>query len=135
EISFFLFLFHRATLVVVDNTALAFASFGKQHLLNDFWQGGGARLDGAGKRVTTEGAEANLLHDRAIALFFGHAPVVDHNQRAIDIDNRSHRRFIQRHDGDVFQVNVLPDVELSPVGKRENANALPFVDLAVIQVP
>ena len=33
------------------------------------------------------------------------------------------------------QVDVLPDIQLGPVGKRENADALALVDAAVVEVP
>ena len=42
---------------------------------------------------------------------------------------------IQRHDGDVLQVDVVPHVELGPVGKRKHADALALVDAAVEEVP
>jgi hypothetical protein len=35
----------------------------------------------------------------------------------------------------VFLVDVLPDVDLRPVGEREDADRLPLVDLAVVEVP
>ena len=42
---------------------------------------------------------------------------------------------IQRHDGDVLQVDVLPDVELGPVRERKHAHALARVDAGVEQIP
>src|SRR6266566_6251042 len=39
------------------------------------------------------------------------------------------------HDGDVLQVDILPDVKLRPVGKREDPDAFSFVHTRVVQVP
>jgi hypothetical protein len=35
----------------------------------------------------------------------------------------------------LLEVDVLPHVELGPVGQREHADALARVDLAVVEVP
>ena len=61
EVSFSFLFFHRALLVVVDDSALALAGFGEQHFLDDFRQRGGGRFDRAGQRVTAERAEADDL--------------------------------------------------------------------------
>src|ERR1035437_8869260 len=42
---------------------------------------------------------------------------------------------VQGHDGDLLERDVLPHVELGPVGKGEGAYTLALVDAAVIQVP
>ena len=42
---------------------------------------------------------------------------------------------VERHDGDVLLVDVLPDVDLGPVRQRKHADALAGPDAAVEQVP
>ena len=61
--------------------------------------------------------------------------VVHHDQVAVPLDDRPWRGEIERDDGDLFEVDVLPDVQLGPVRQREHADALALVDLAVVEVP
>src|SRR5262249_44593466 len=42
---------------------------------------------------------------------------------------------IERDDGNLLRLNVEPDVQLGPVGERENANAVALIMAAVIEVP
>src|SRR6185312_5241802 len=42
---------------------------------------------------------------------------------------------IQRHNGNLFTADIFPDVQLRPVGKRKDADALAFIDPAVKEVP
>src|SRR3546814_11723243 len=42
---------------------------------------------------------------------------------------------IERHDGDVFARDILPDVEFGPVADRKDADALPLRFTGVVQVP
>ena len=95
----------------------------------------GLALDRAGQRVAAERAEAHLLQHRLLARLQRHALVVDHDQRAVALDHRPLRREVQRHDRDVLQVDVLPDVELGPVRHREHADALALVLARVVQAP
>ena len=79
-------------------------------------------LDRAGERIAAERAEAHLLHHRRLAGLERHALVVDHDQRAVALDHRPLLREVQRHDRNVLEVDVLPDVELGPVREREHAD-------------
>ncbi len=120
---------------MVDQAALALRMAGQQHLLNDLRQGGGRRAHRPGQRIATQGAEPHALQLRRLARLQRHPLVIDHEQGAIPLDHRPLRRQIQRHDGDVFQVDVLPDVQFGPVGQREHPDALALVDPAVVEVP
>ena len=125
EIPFLLLLLHRCRLIVVDRAALALRGRGQQHLLDDLGQrrracsrprrsAGSSPACGSGSsaaRGTSPGAQR-------------HALVVDHEQQPVALDHRARRREIQRHDRDVLQMDVLPDVELGPVREREHADAL-----------
>ena len=95
----------------------------------------GVALDGAGERVAAERAEADALHLRLLAGLQRHAVVVDHDQRAVALDDGPVGGEVERDDRDVLEVDVLPDVELGPVREREDADALALVDLAVVEVP
>ena len=50
-------------------------------------------------------------------------------------DDLARLREVQRHDGDVLFVDVLPDVDFGPVRERKHADALARPDAAVEQVP
>jgi hypothetical protein len=64
-----------------------------------------------------------------------HALVVDHDQGAVAIDHRPHRRQVERHDRDVLEVDVLPDVELGPVRQRKDADRFARVLARVVEPP
>src|SRR5206468_736482 len=61
--------------------------------------------------------------------------VVHHDEAAVALDHGPDGGEVERDDGDLLQVDVLPDVELGPVGEREDADALALQDLAVVEVP
>ena len=63
------------------------------------------------------------------------ALVIDHDQRAVLLDHLTLGGEVQRHDRDLLQVDVLPDIQLGPIGQREHADRLALLDLAVIDVP
>ncbi len=42
---------------------------------------------------------------------------------------------VERDDGDLFRVEVEPDVELGPVGEREDADGLAFAEAGVVEAP
>ena len=42
---------------------------------------------------------------------------------------------VKRNDGNLFRVNVEPHVEFGPIGKRKYANAFPFVEARVENIP
>src|ERR1019366_5226767 len=42
---------------------------------------------------------------------------------------------VERHDGDVLVVYIVPDVELGPVGERKDSDALALIEAAVVEAP
>ncbi len=124
---------------MVDHPALALASTGQEHFLDDFRQRGRGGFHGTGQRVAAEGTETHhLLGDARLFLVrqvLKDALVVDHDQRAVLLDHFALGGEVQRHDRDLLQVDVLPDVQLGPVGQREDADRLTLLDLAVVHVP
>ena len=95
----------------------------------------GVALDRAGQRVAAERAEAHRFASRLLAGAQRHALVVDHDQRAVALDDRPLGGEVERHDRDVLEVDVLPDVELGPVRQREHADALALVLARVVEAP
>src|SRR5450756_2814167 len=79
EISLALLLFHRSGLVVIDDAALPFRAGRTAHFRDDRVERVGARLDRAGQRIATEGAETNLRHPRLLAGRERQAIVIDHD--------------------------------------------------------
>ncbi len=92
-------------------------------------------LDGTGQRIAAEGAEAHLLHRRPFARLQRQPLVVHHDERAVALDHRPFGGEVQRHDGDVLQLDVLPDVELGPVRQRKHADALAGALARVVERP
>ena len=86
EVAFLLLLLHRRSLVVVDHAPLALRGLREQHLLDDGRERVGLGLDRAGERIAAQRAEAHLLHHRHLAGLQAHAVVVDHDQRAVALD-------------------------------------------------
>src|SRR5205085_1004892 len=84
------------------------------------------------EQAEREKAEANLQIAVVPLYFAAMRPVVE---RAIALHDRPHRGEIQRHDGDLLLVDVLPDVELGPVRKRKRAKAFALVLAQVVDAP
>src|SRR5262249_30641743 len=110
------------------------------HLLDDLGQRRRLALHRAGQRVAAQGAEADGAHHRRLAVLQRKALVIDHQDEPVALHRRTRRREIERHDGDVVQLDILPDVELGPVADREDADALapiygPWRLLRIVEVP
>ena len=61
--------------------------------------------------------------------------IIDGNPVGAAKDDFPLARIVQRNDRNVLFLDVLPDVALRPVGKREDAHRLAFVNLAVVKIP
>ncbi len=107
----------------------------EQHFLDDRRQRVGVALDRPGKRVAAERAESHFPQHRLLARVQRHAIVVHHDQRTVALHHRALGREVQRHDRDVVQVDVLPDVELGPVRHRKHADRLTLVHARVVYAP
>src|SRR5690606_7266269 len=124
EVPLALLHFHRGVLVVVDEPPLALRALRLDHLPQDLGEGGGSAADRARERVAAERPKAHGLHLRRLAGRKRKPRVVDHDQGALALDDRSRRGEIERDDRDLLEPDVLPDVELGPVRHREGADAL-----------
>ena len=61
--------------------------------------------------------------------------MLERNQRTASHHHRTRLRKIHGHDRDIFQVDVLPDVQLGPVRERKHTDAFVLVHAAVEQIP
>jgi hypothetical protein len=101
---------------------------------DDLGHGVGLRADGAGAIRAAQRAHAAHHQLRLLAGQQRHI-VLHRNQRLAAHHHGPLLGEIQRHDGDLLEIDVLPHVELGPIGKREDANAFALIDVAVEQVP
>jgi hypothetical protein len=60
--------------------------------------------------------------------------VIDHDEGAVTLDHRTFGGEVERHDRDLLEVDVLPDVELGPVRQGKDADGL-FVLPGVVEAP
>ena len=92
-------------------------------------------LDRAGQRIAAERAEAHRPHLRLLAGRSGKRS----SSTMISAPSRSTTgRSSAKYSGTIgmfSQVDVVPDVELGPVGEREDADALALVRARVVELP
>src|SRR4051812_17912519 len=135
KIALLLFLLHAcAAGIAVNHPALTLRTPRHEHLGDDVLDRLRLALDRPRQRVATERAEAHLAHHRLLAVQ-REALVVDHQDHAVAFHRRPLRRIIQRHDLDLLLEDVLPHVELGPVGQREHADALAPALADIVQRP
>ena len=120
---------------MVDQAPLALRGAGQQHLLDDLGQGVRCRFHCAGERVAPQGAESDRFVLHLLTRFELKALVVHHDQHAVPFHHRPDSGIVKRHDRDPLQVDVLPDVQLGPVGQREDPDALPRLYSGIVEVP
>ena len=70
-----------------------------------------------------------------VAVLLGKTVVIGHNQVAVNLDDGAFLGKVKRDDGDIFETDVLPDVQLRPVGEREDADAFPLMNTGVVDIP
>jgi hypothetical protein len=128
-------LLHRGPRIGVDDAAFPLAAGGEEHLADDLGEFGRAALGGARERVAAERAEADPLQLGGRRELLGHAVVVDEDQLPLVLDDRTLGGAVDVDERNLLEVDVLPDVELGPVGDREDPDLLALVDLGVVEVP
>ena len=119
---------------MVDHAVLAFGAAEFAHLCDDFRHRIGLRANGAGAGRAAQRAHAAHHHLRLFAGQQGDI-VLHRNQQFAAHHHGLRTGEIQRHHGNVFHLDVLPDVELGPVGERKNADGFALVHAAVKEVP
>ena len=109
---------------MVDQPALALRRIGAAHFGDDAIQRFGIRADGAGERIAAKRAEADALQPRRLAGPQRQALVIDHDQRAVAINDRALFGEIKRHDRNQFRRRIIPDIALGPIRQREHAHRI-----------
>jgi len=120
---------------MIDRPALPLRRGGQEHFLNNLRDRCRGAFHRAGERVATERAKPNRSQQRNLAGVQSKTLVIDHEQQAIALDRWPRRRKIQGHDWNAFKMDVLPDVELGPIGERKNSKAFTFVLAGIINIP
>ena len=92
-------------------------------------------FDRAGQRIAAQRPEPHQPVFDSLAGPQRHALVVAQDQHAVALDDRPLLGEIERHDRDVFLQDVLPDIELGPVGQRKDADRLAWRDAGVVDLP
>src|SRR6185369_3053836 len=140
EVPLPLLLLHGPVGVVVDDSRAALGGAGDHHLLDDLLDARGRRANGPGAGDAAEAAEPTedlldlLARRRPIAL----APaedVVEDDDLPIADHRLARLCEVERIDGDLLEVDVLPHVELRPVRQRENPDRLAGIDPRIVEVP
>src|SRR6478672_8212630 len=136
KIALLLLLLHRcAAAVTVDGAALPLAGRTGQHFGNNLLDACRVALDCARQRITAQCPEPHPPADHLLAGFQPHPLVVDHQDEAVALHRWPLRREVQRHDRNPLAQDVLPHVELGPVGQGEDAHALTLVLPRIVQRP
>src|SRR4051812_21889375 len=120
---------------MVDDPQQTLRLLGLNQLLDDFRNRVGIGTDRAGAWRAAQRPHAALHHLRLLTGHRHDERLLLHDQRVATDDDLALFRVVHRHDRDVLDVDVLPDVDLGPVREREYANAFARTQLAVQQVP
>ena len=97
-------------------------------------RGVGVALDGAGAGRTAEAPHADPAPDD---LLVGQQArgLIHQRERSAPNDDIAFLGKVHRDDGNLLCVEVEPDVELRPVRKREDADALALPQARVVEAP
>src|SRR5207302_5160654 len=87
------------------------------------------------ERITAQRPKTNLPHLRLLPRLQRQTIVIDHDHHAFAPDDRPFFCEVERHDWDVFEIDVLPDIQLCPVRQRKDTDALALMNLGVENVP
>ena len=101
--------------VFIDRTCGTFAQPRGHHFFNNFFDGIRFGFDRAGERIASECAEANhpLFRDFTIKW---QALIVYHHPHSAMIDDWTFLSKVKRDNRNVFESDILPDIQLGPVG-------------------
>jgi len=120
---------------MINDAILAFGAAHGDELFDDFGNGVGIRKNSSGARAATEGAHA--AHDK-LGFFARQARdegLFERQQRIAALQHEAGFGKVKRDDGDVFGVDVLPDIELGPIRERKDAQAFARMNARVENVP
>ena len=107
---------------MVNDPPLAFRRGRQQHFLYDLRQCSSGALKRTRKRIAAQGTKADDALLGPLARAQRHALIIDHDQRAVTLHDRTRRGKIQRYDRNIFEIDIVPDIEFGPVREREDAH-------------
>src|SRR6202171_5472856 len=120
---------------MIDDASAALGETTLHSLANDLRDGRSAALERASQRIAPAWAESDGPDIWLLAWFEGETVVIDHDQGPAAANHRARRREIERDNGDLFLMDVEPNVELGPVRERKHADAFAFPLAAVVKAP
>jgi 3'-phosphoadenosine 5'-phosphosulfate sulfotransferase (PAPS reductase)/FAD synthetase len=115
KISLTFLLLHTGILIEINDTGGTLTFSSGHHLLYNLLNRIGITLYGPSQRPTPQSTETYFLHFNTVPIFFGQAVIISHNQISIYIHHRTFLGKIKRHNRNIFQTDVLPNIQLSPV--------------------
>ena len=119
---------------MVDDAVGAFGIADGHELLDDLGHCVGFGADGAGAGAAAERAEAAgdplLFSGKAL-----NEGLFERDEGVVANEHFSWLGEVERDDGNFFEMDVVPDIELGPVGEREDADAFAGADAAVEEGP
>ena len=107
-----------AACIVVDRAALAFDGGGQQHFLDHRARASPPRS--RPRRSADSSPACGSGSSASTGTSPGSQPeaiVIDHQQQPVALHRRARRGEIERHDLDLLELDILPDVELGPVAR------------------
>ncbi len=120
---------------MINHAPGAFGCRGDQHFSNNFLQCRRAALSGAGQGITAQSTKPHHPHFRLFTFVQRHPIIIDHDQIAATPDDWPAGGKVQRYNGDVLIADILPDIQLGPVGQREDTHGFTLVDAGVVGAP
>src|SRR6201999_1946106 len=94
----------------------------------------GVRADSSRARTATQRAQT-AAHPLLLAGQALHKGLLDRDEAIAANQHAALLREVERHDRNVFKMDVMPHVELGPVGEREDADAFSGADARVVEIP
>src|SRR5882672_2468124 len=135
EVAFLLAPLHgRFRGLVVHARRASLGDRGQRRLGDDL---GGRRrhgFHGAGAADVAYGAEAHRQFFHCLAAT-RRSDLRHRNEQAVAAHYRTAMRVIDRRDGELFALHILPDVELGPVADGEDAHVLALSHAGVVEIP
>src|SRR5947209_1695068 len=136
KIALLLLLLHASAAgIAVDRPSKPFGRGAGEHLGDDLLDRRRLAFDRARQRIAAEGPKPHLAAHDCLAWPELHAVVVDYQDEPIALDRGAFGREIERHHLNPLAQDVLPHVELGPVGQREHPHALAAALADVVERP
>src|SRR5215469_17737693 len=119
---------------MVNHTIFPLRASEKLQLLNDVANRRCSRANGT--RTVRATQRAHSAHNH-FGLLTGKRldSVLHRNELPSPNEHLPFLREVERHDGDLFSIDVLPNVEFRPIRQRKDTHALSCFDATVEEVP